>query len=125
MISKKLKFLFQISIPLFIIHGAEEYLSGYTGSIEKIFVPDPRGLFLLFQIAFVVILLLLATPCYCNKKTQLVIMTFVGLIFIFEMIHIVEAFKIGNYYPGLFTAVFFIPIGFLFWKELLTNFKKL
>lgn len=131
MISKKLKVIFLVSIPVFIAHGLEEYFTGFY-NVDSHFkstfgylltLPQDQALFLLFQIMFwftLVISLILIS----STKWQLHIMIIPGLIFIYELHHIYEAFMIGSYYPGLVTSIAFPVIGFLFWKEILSNYKN-
>ncbi|MBI4118344.1 MAG: HXXEE domain-containing protein [Parcubacteria group bacterium] len=130
MISQKLKTIFYISIPLFIAHGLEEYVTGFY-NIDPIFkfffsyfdaMSIPQATFLLFQIMLWLTLILLALVI-TNAKWQLWLLGFVGLIYIFELHHFFEALRFGEYYPGMVTATAFPVIGFLFWKELIKNFK--
>ena len=95
MISKKLKAIFAISIPVFIAHGLEEYFTGFyniDGISRFVFSPFetmtiPQATFLLFQIMIWFVLIgsfLLIT----NEKWQLRFMIVPGLIYIFELHHI-------------------------------------
>ena len=131
MISKKLKTIFALSIPLFIAHGVEEYftaLYNVDSHVKFMFgyfftLPTPQAIFLLFQIMlwFTLIISLLLIS---GEKWQLRLMVIPGLIYIYELHHFWKAFEVWSYYPGLITAIAFPIIGFLFWKELLKNFKK-
>ena len=125
MISKKLKIIFAISIPIFIAHGLEEYFTGFY-NVDNIFrfvfrpfemMTIPQATFLLFQImlwlAFIVFAFLIA-----SEKWQLRFMVLPELIYIGEFHHIWKALAAWNYYPGLITALGFPIIGFLFWREL-------
>jgi hypothetical protein len=128
MISRKLKIIFLIAIPAFIIHGLEEILTGFyntdsqvdfwLGSLNSL--PTPQATFILLQIAIAVILvigyLLLLGP-----KWQLRVMFIPGIVFIYELHHLYKAVTVGGYYPGLVTALLLYVIGFLFWRELLKN----
>ncbi|MCH8987069.1 HXXEE domain-containing protein [Patescibacteria group bacterium] len=54
-----------------------------------------------------------------GAKWQLRFMTFIGVVLIFELWHIVGALRTMSYYPGMITAFLFPILGFFFWKELL------
>jgi len=125
MISSKLKNIFGLSIPLFIAHGLEEYLTSfYNIDPHSLFVFHPfadmpihQATFLLFQIMiwllFGVAFLLLSGP-----KWQMRLMILLGLGYVYEMHHIIKALYVGGYYPGLITALGFPVIAFFFWREL-------
>ena len=131
MISKKLKTIFFVSIPIFIAHGLEEYFNGFYNrdSIFKFFfhyletISVPQATFLLFQI-MLWLLLIVSALLITNGKWQLRLMVVVGLIYIFELHHLWKALMSWDYYPGVITAIAFPVIGFLFWKELLKNYKR-
>ncbi len=131
MISQRLKNIFVLSIPVFIAHGLEEYLTGFYNTdshIKFIFgylntLPNPQATFLLFQIMLWLALIVFAF-LISNGKWRLGLMVIPGLIYIYELHHIFKAFSVGKYYPGLITALVFPIIVFLFWKELLKNYKS-
>lgn len=129
MISKKLKTVFLISIPVFIAHGLEEYFNGFynVDSSFKFFfhyfetMSVPQATFLLFQI-MIWLLLIVSFLLILNGKWQLRLMVVLGLIYIFELHHLWKAFISWSYYPGAITSIAFLIIGFVFWKELLKEF---
>ncbi len=131
MISQKLKTIFYISIPVFIAHGLEEIFNGFYNvdwSFKLVFgfletMSVPQATFIVFQImiwlAFIVFAFLIA-----SEKWRLRLMLLPGLIYIFELHHIWKTLESGSYYPGVITAIVFPVTGFLFWKELLKNWKN-
>ncbi|MBI1866523.1 MAG: HXXEE domain-containing protein [Candidatus Staskawiczbacteria bacterium] len=131
MIYKKLKTIFAISIPVFIAHGLEEYFTGFynVDNISKFVfrlfetMTIAQATFLLFQI-MIWLLLIISFLLITNEKWQLGLMIIPGLIYIFELHHIWKALVSWNYYPGMITAIAFPIVGFLFWKELLKNWKN-
>lgn len=131
MISEKLKIIFFISIPVFIAHGLEEYFNGfYNIDSHSNFMlgyfntlPNPQAIFLLFQIMLWFVLIISAL-LISGEKWQLRLMIIPGLVYIYELHHFWKAFEVGGYYPGVITAIAFPIIGFLFWKELLKNWKN-
>ena len=128
MISSKLKNIFALSIPVFIVHGLEEYFTGFyriDPLIQDVFGKFSLGLantFIVFQIVF---WLLLALGLFLVEKNILprMISVIMGLIILFEFSHIYEAIVIGGYYPGLITALVFPIVAFFFWKELIKDIK--
>ncbi len=128
MISQKLKTIFIISIPVFIAHGLEEYFNGFYnidwsfklvfGSLET--MPVSQAVFVVFQMTLWAALIVFAF-LIASEKWRLRLMIFPGLIYIFELHHIWKALESWSYYPGAITAIAFLIIGFLFWKELFRN----
>ena len=131
MISQKLKTLFFISIPIFVAHGLEEYsnafynIDSHSNFMLGYFnnLPTPQATFLLFQIMLWFVLIISAF-LISGEKWQLRLMIIPGLVYIYELHHFWKAFEVWGYYPGIITATVFPIIGFLFWKELLNNFKN-
>ena len=131
MISQKLKTIFIISIPVFIAHGLEEIYTGLfniDSHVAFMFgklatLPEMKALFILFQIMLWFILIISAF-LISSEKWQLRLMVIPGLVYIYELHHFWKAIEVGGYYPGVITAIAFPIIGFLFWKELLKNFKN-
>ena len=132
MISKKLKLLFLLSIPLFITHGLEEYFTGFF-NIDPIFkfvfqyfenMTVFQATFLLFQI---MLWLFLITFFFLilGGKWPLRLMVILGVVLIFELHHIIRTIVEWSYYPGTITALLFPILAFFFWKELINNFKEL
>ena len=131
MISQKLKNIFILSIPVFIPHGLEEYFTGFY-LVDPIFkfalgplltLPTSQATFLLFQL-MLWLLLIISYIILKQGRALLIFMTFIGLIFIFELHHLLEAIFSMNYYPGTLTALLFPILGFFYWKELIQNWKK-
>lgn len=128
MISKRLNDLFGISTLLFILHGLEEYFNNFynidshSKFLLKPFlsITDYQTSFLTFQIILWTVLLLV----YFSKKLPVWLAIFIGLIYIYELHHIIKAIQVGGYYPGLISALGFPVIAFLYWKELIKQFQK-
>lgn len=41
-----------------------------------------------------------------------------GLTFVLEYHHLIRTLLKGGYYPGLYTALVYLPFGFVYWREL-------
>jgi hypothetical protein len=120
MISLKLKTILLISIPLFALHGLEEYffkfylLDPSFAWVGNIFNYTPATIFLAEQVLGLFLLLL---TIYKPHKVLLVI---VGLIFIIEVSHPMIAI-FSHLYAGLFTSIPLIFLGILYWKNFLSR----
>lgn len=128
--SPKLQKLFLLSIPVFIFHGLEEYLTGFytIDNVSRFFfgyagnMTSLQSSFLTFQV--MIGILMIVAYLLLTRRWVLQIATFFGLLFFFELHHFVKAISVGGYYPGLITALFFPILGFLYWKELLKEWSK-
>lgn len=121
---KRLRTLLIISIPVFIAHGVEEYLNYFYQNVDffvnfsqYIKVSAQTG-FLVFQIIWWTILFIIGFLIRQERVSRF-LMALVGLVYIYQLEHIIMAIRTGGYYAGLFTSLLFIPIGILFWKELI------
>ena len=132
MISQKLKTVFYISIPVFIAHGLEEFFNNFYSivwSTKLVFgflneMSVPQATFLVFQIMLWLTLIIFAF-LITSEKWRLRLMFLPGMIFIVELHHPWSVITSWGYYPGAITAIPLLILGFLFWKELLSNYKKL
>ena len=80
-----------------------------------------QAAFLLFQI-MLWSLFIFSAFLISGRTWQLRILIIPGIIFIFEIHHIVEAVIRWQYYPGMISAFLFPIIGFFYWKALLKEF---
>ena len=130
-ISPKLKTIFSLSIPLFIVHGLEEYFQDFfmiDSHVDFVFgylytLPIQQATFLLFQFALWLILIFTAI-LIANDTWRLRLMIIPGLIYIYEFHHFRKALIAWDYYPGVITAILFPLIGFLYRKELLKIYSQ-
>lgn len=131
MISKKLRNLFLISIPLFVAHGIEEYLTRFYDIYpllnfswtENIFQSIPQATFFMFQTMWWLLIIVIYILLRRDKGT-IYLMTFVGLVYIYEITHILSAVIVQSYTPGFTTGLLFPFMAFLYWKELIRNWAK-
>jgi len=125
MISKKLKLVFGISIPVFIAHGLEEYFTKlYDFDPFYQFFSNPKAVFIFFVLVLGNILLIASYILIRKNKWVFGLSIALGLLFIFELIHIYDAIRVGGYYPGLITSFAFPILAIFLGKELLTNWKN-
>ena len=129
--SNKLKTIFYISIPVFIAHGLEEFFNDFYNidwSTKLVFgflneMSVPQATFLVFQIMLWLALIVFAF-LITSEKWRLRLMFLPGMIFIVELHHPWSVITSWGYYPGAITSIPLIILGFLFWKELLKNYKN-
>ncbi len=132
MISSKLKSIFGFSILLFIAHGIEEYFTGFYNLHQwdewifglLPFISIPQAMFATFQV-MLWLLLAIALVLLFSERTRLFVLSFVGIIYLFELHHPIKALMAGSYYPGLVTSLAFPVIAYFFWKEWVLNYKNL
>ena len=126
MISNKLKNIFALSIPLFIAHGIEEFLTHFydiDAHDQAIFgllssLSNHGATFVVFQI-MLWLLLIVFYLLISSEQWRFRLMFIPGIIFIYELHHLYKAVMLVGYYPGLVTALLFPIVGYLYWKELL------
>jgi len=131
MISEKLKNIFLLSVIVFIAHGLEEIIRGFSNidpHLDFMFgklatLPTMQALFILFQV-MLWFLLIIGYFMLKGEKWRLWLMFIPGLIFIYELHHFYKAFEVGGYYPGLYTALVFPIIGYFYWQELIRIVAK-
>lgn len=120
----KLHWIFIASIPVFILHGTEEYMMGFF-RIDPVFLwvfqpvlrmPADQASFLIFQI-MLWLLLIVSALLLLGKRWQRCLLVIPGIIYILEMHHLIEAIMRQSYYPGSITAIAFPVLAFFFWKE--------
>lgn len=124
MITKKLKIIFGISIPLFIAHGIEEFATHFYNidvHSQEIFgalsgLSNHGATFVTFQI-MLWLLLAVSLLLILGERWRFNVLAIAGLVYVYELHHIYKAVSASGYYPGLYTALVFPIIGFFFWKE--------
>ena len=119
MISLRLKKLVKLSIFLFIIHAFEEYYTGLL-TIDPMF-SRVSGLIKISSVTFYIAeqILLVAFLLWGVYRPKRWVHIGIGILFIYEISHVISAIENLSYYPGLVTAVLLLIVGFVYWKELL------
>ncbi len=128
MVSKRLNIISLLSIPAFISHGIEEYLNDFAHTYpnlnftwaENLFKNIPQASFGTFQIMWW-LLLIVSLVLISSKKSHRIFYFLLGLIFLYELTHILTTFWALSYTPGFITSLLFIPISYFYWKELLSG----
>lgn len=131
MVTRKLKTIFGISIFFFVIHGIEEFVTHFydiDSHDQAIFgllngLSNHGATFVVFQIMFW-LLLIVSFLLLLGEKWQFRILAISGVVYVYELHHIIKAIQTGGYYPGLYTALAFPIIGFLFWKEWIKIYRN-
>ena len=124
MISQKLKNIFAISIPIFIIHGLEEYFTGlYAVDPFYQLFSNPKLIFVIIVLIFLNIILVISYILIQKNKWTLGLFVLFELLLVYELTHIYMAVKVGGYYPGFITALIFPVITVFVGKELIKIIK--
>lgn len=121
--SNKLRRIFGLSIPVFVIHGLEEYFHEFYNIDSHVeFVLMGFGsyqiAFLIFQLVFWLSLVL--ASIFFQRLPRAVIVL-IGLVYIYELSHLIKAIEVGGYYPGLISASVLYIAAFFYLKELAKN----
>jgi hypothetical protein len=131
MITNKLKIIFGLSIPLFMAHGTEEFMTHFydiDAHDQKIFgllsgLSNHGATFVTFQV-MLWLLLIISFLLLMGQKWQFRILAIAGVVYVYELHHIIKAIQSWGYYPGLITALAFPFVAVLFWKEWLRIYKN-
>ncbi len=131
MITNRLRIIFALSVPVFIMHGVEEFMTHFydiDAHDQAIFgllssLSMHGATFVVFQIMFW-LLLIVSLLLLIGNKWQFYTLTLIGVIYVYELHHIYKAISVGGYYPGLYTSLAFPVIAVLFWKEWLQAKKQ-
>lgn len=126
----KLKIIFGVSIIFFIAHGVEEYLTHFYDVDthgQAIFgllnsLSNHGATFVVFQI-MLWLLLVISFLLLCGEKWQFRVLSIAGVVYVYEIHHIIKAILVGGYYPGLITALVFPFFAVFFWKEWFRVYK--
>jgi len=59
-----------------------------------------------------------------SKSVILPLLVLFGVVFVFEIHHLIKAVLAQSYYPGMVTAVFYPIVGIFFYKELVREWKN-
>jgi hypothetical protein len=130
MITTRLKAIFALSIPLFIAHGIEEIMTGfYSVDAWDVYLFQPFAqlslhgvMFVTFQLMFW-LLLVVSLVLLSGERWRFRMLGIIGVVYIFELHHIIKAVLAGGYYPGLITSLLFPIFAYFFWKEWIRNIK--
>ncbi len=126
MITKRIKNLIFISLLLNIFHGIEVIVSGFYFKephfylITKLFNTISEAFYFGSHLVFWFAVICLYLIFYSDKTRNLVLGLY-GTIFVTEAHHFVKAILTASYYPGAITSIFFPILGYLYWKEFLSN----
>ena len=130
MISLRLRTLFLIGIVVFIVHGIEEFVTGFY-NIDRSFLltvgklgSNLSMIFIIYQL-ILWSLLGLAYTWIAQAKCTRTLSSVVGLVMLLELQHLYEVVVTAQYYPGAYTAILFPIIAYFFWKELIKNWRIL
>ena len=128
MASKKLKLLFAISIPIFMVHGLEELWTNFysvdthyhalIGALHG--MPVYKATFLLFNVMtwlWLITSLLLIT----NPKWQLRLAFLPMVLYVFELHHLIDIARALRYTPGAITGLAFPFLAVLYGRQWLRD----
>ena len=128
MTSKRLQFLFLLSLFLIAAHAVEETLTGFRHTDSFVIAiagwlsMTPDTFYWVFHIIWWT--LLPSVYIFLRKQPILLpLLTLFSIVFLFELHHVIKAIIAGQYYPGAITAFFYPILGIFFYRELLRNWR--
>lgn len=132
--TRKMKILFGIAISLMFLHKvecwfSEEWLdspfflaivnSAYWAGLEPAAI-EGELMFLVFCV-WLFIGLAMGWLVMWGGSGPGIALAIWGFTFILEWHHVFRTIGRGEYYPGIATAVVYLPFGLLYWRELLQH----
>lgn len=126
-----LKLIIAAAIGLFVLHGVEEYATGFP-TTDKSFLwivnlfqgaNHEQSLFIMYQIGLMTVLTVTYAVVFF-RIPKLVLLVLLGLILILESSHILVALMINRYYPGLYTSLLFPVLSVLYWLRLAADLRR-
>ena len=88
------------------------------GTIARVIAMRPEGIFVAFQIALWV-LLVVSLALFWGPRWRMVGLALLGLLLVAELEHLVISAIKSEYYPGSISALLFIPLAIAYWREFL------
>ncbi len=129
MITKKLQYIFLLSILLFYLHGLEEVVTGFY-SVDPTFHWLASQFDTIKQAAYYVfhfwwwLLLPIVFLLMKGGKWAYIVLALYGLVLVNESYHFIRTLIVWQYFPGTITALGFPIIAVFYWKELIINWKR-
>ncbi|MDH3247136.1 MAG: HXXEE domain-containing protein, partial [Saprospiraceae bacterium] len=107
--------LYLVALAVQLLHFTEEYLTDFVTKLPELFnqPPYPINFWIVFNMIAYAIFILGAISLFQNKKEFYVIPLFfilIGVVFN-GIAHVLLAAFVGDYFPGLFTALAYLIIG--------------
>jgi len=131
MITTRLKIIFALTVLVNALHGIEEYLTGlYNGPTWLTVIgplanmPANQATFAVYEIMFSLLLFAVLVAVVANDKWQFRLLPMISIFYLVELEHPVIAAYQRSYHPGLFTALLFPVLAFLFWQEWLRVYRE-
>lgn len=124
--TKRLKVLISLSVPLLIAHSLEEYLTDFQGwspAFTEGFQLISGNAILTFLIMMWISFTILAAMAI-NEHWRLYVAILPAVLFTFEMHHWVEFIIDPHYKGGDITAIAIPVFLYFYWKEWWINIKK-
>ncbi len=124
-----LKNILALTAVAMVFHTIEEYVTKLW-DFDPIFIwlvrqfqINPIVIYFMLQALGLLLIFALWWP-RLNKQLYRFLAIVLGLVFLLELSHLYSSIKIGDYYPGLYTGIALIIIGYFYWKELIIQYRK-
>lgn len=124
-IPKKITKLYFLSVPLFLLHVAEEYFTLYYpllfGVTYRYDLPKER--FITVETIVIIMLFVFAFLLY-KKLLPTFALILPGMLYVWQLEHIYYVVNLHIYYQGIFTGLFLVILGGFYWKDIIVFFLK-
>jgi uncharacterized protein with HXXEE motif len=127
-ITRRLRLLTWAGIVLMLLHGFEEWLSGFFSVdpsfefVARLVSSRQEALFVAFQATWWLLLLIFGILTF-SAKWRLRALGLFGAVMVFEWMHVGSSILSARYFPGAVTGLLFIPLGITFWIEYLRAWR--
>lgn len=120
----RLKLILAITVLVMVAHTIEEYVTQlwnfdpFIIAFSQYFQLNPAIVYLVIQVLALLLIftvLMLAFRDVFNKFLGIVL----GLVFLLELLHPYNSIIQGGYYPGLYSGMLLVIVGYFYWKELI------
>lgn len=109
---------------LFSVHALEELVTRFydidliIGHLVGLFGGTELIVFIALQLLLIIFLVI------AYKRTNRLMLSLLGVLILFELEHIFRTIMKWQYYPGVVTGTLFLPLGFFYWKMLISTLRK-
>lgn len=120
----RMKIILLSTLATMSLHTIEEYVSNLWNQdpfiiwLAQNLNISSINIYLIIQ-AIALLLITASLILTIKRRFNLILGVILGFIFFLELLHPFNSIKILGYYPGLYTGIILIIIGFFYWKELL------
>ncbi len=125
---RKFKYILSFTFIVMLLHTIEEYVTKVYDADPFIvftshyFNVSPVAIYALIQILVLTLILMFLMQLSC-QRFDISLAALLGFVFILELLHPYNSIRMWGYYPGLYTGIVLVILGFFYYRELLRGMK--